>query len=90
MILDILNHSYSVIFLAGAVGALVADVLKDNALVLPKKIDGTIFLGCFGGFIVGGFAGLVIDGSPLTAFMGGFMGKEVITRLVLKKTHVGE
>ena len=72
----------SVIFLAGLAGAFVADILKDNCIELPKKIGGKFFLGSFGGLIVGGLAGLAIDGSLTTAFMGGFMGKEVITRLI--------
>jgi len=76
--------SYCLLFLAGALGALIADILKDNSLELPKKIDGTLFLGFCGGMLIGGFAGLAIDGSPSTAFMGGFCGKEVITRLIAK------
>lgn len=72
------------IFGAGVAGAFVADILKDNSLELPKKIDGKIILGSIGGLIIGGCAGLAIDGSPLTAFMGGYMGKEIITSLLTK------
>lgn len=72
------------IFTSGIAGALVADILKDNTIELPKKIDGKIILGSIGGLIIGGCAGLAIDGSLLTAFMGGFMGKEVITSLMTK------
>lgn len=75
------NHSFYIIFLAGLAGAFVADILKDNCIELPKKLDGKFYLGSFGGLLIGGFAGLAIDGSLLTAFMGGFMGKEVITNL---------
>jgi len=74
-----------IIFCAGALGAFVADVIKDNSIELPKKIDGKMCLGFLGGIIIGGFAGLAIDGSFLTAFMGGYMGKEVILSLVKKK-----
>jgi len=77
--------SYSSIFLAGAIGALLSDILKDNCLELPKKIDGTLFLGFMGGMLIGGAAGLAIDGSVSTAFMGGFTGKEILTRMLQKK-----
>jgi hypothetical protein len=76
---------YITIFLAGVGGGFVADVLKDNTLEIPKKIDGKIVLGSLGGLIIGGAAGLAIDGSFLTAFMGGFMGKEIITSLMPQK-----
>jgi hypothetical protein len=69
------------IFLAGLTGAFVADLLKDNCIELPKKIGGKFFLGSLGGLIIGGFAGMAIDGSLLTAFMGGYMGKEIILNL---------
>lgn len=75
----------AIIFLAGALGAFVADVIKDNAVELPKKVDGKMCLGFLGGIIIGGFAGLAIDGSFLTAFMGGYMGKEVILSLIKKR-----
>lgn len=77
--------SYSFIFLAGACGAFIADILNDNSLELPKKIDGQLFLGFCGGMLIGGFAGLAIDGSLPTAFMGGFVGKEVIKRIMITK-----
>ena len=81
MNLVLLNHSYIVIFLAGLFGALISDVIKDNCIELPKKFDGKFYLGSFGGLIIGGFAGLAIDGSLLTAFMGGFVGKDIINNL---------
>lgn len=72
------------IFICGCAGALTADILKDNTLELPKRIDGKILLGSLGGLIIGGLAGLCIDGAPITAFMGGYMGKEIITSLISK------
>jgi len=75
------DYSYLIIFLAGFAGAFIADIVKDNCLELPKKIDGKLFLGSLGALIIGGFAGLAIDGSLLTAFMGGFIGKEIILSL---------
>jgi len=80
--LEFIINSYILIFLAGMAGAFVADILKDNCIELPKKIGGKFFLGSLGGLLVGGLAGLTIDGSLETAFMGGFMGKEIITRLI--------
>jgi len=82
------NHNLIIIFLAGFFGALVADLIKDNCIELPKKIGNKFFLGSFGGLIIGGFAGLAIDGSFLTAFMGGFMGKELITSLVSRSSLI--
>jgi len=87
MIIEALLKDYpsAVIFLAGMSGAFIADILKDNCIEMPKKIGGKIFLGWIGGMIIGGAAGLLIDGSFITAFMGGFMGKEVIGRLTKLK-----
>lgn len=78
------DEIYGLLFLAGAAGALLADILQDNCLTLPKNLGGKFFLGSVGGLIVGGFAGMIIDGSYLTAMMGGFMGKEVIARLIAR------
>lgn len=81
------NHNLielGIIFLAGFAGAFISDILKDNCIELPKKLDGKFYLGSIGGFLIGGFAGLAIDGSILTAFMGGFMGKNVIQNLASK------
>jgi len=75
-----------IFLLAGACGALVKDVLKDNTLRLPKIEDGNILLGFLGGVIVGAFAGLAIDGSPITAFLGGFTGSQVIESLILRNS----
>ncbi|MCX6743533.1 MAG: hypothetical protein NT116_04825 [Candidatus Parcubacteria bacterium] len=82
MMLEFFINSYLIIFLAGMGGAFIADILKDNCIELPKKIGRKFFLGSFGGFIIGGIAGITIDGSLSTAFMAGFMGKEVITKLI--------
>lgn len=76
------NHDLVVIFGAGIAGGLIADILNDNCLELPKVNSGKFYMGFLGGTLIGGFAGLLIDGSFITAFMGGFMGKEVIGRLV--------
>lgn len=84
MELLLFNNSLILIYLAGALGAFVSDVLKDNHLELPRRIDNKICLGFLGGIIIGGFAALLIDGSLSTAFMGGYMGKEIVTKLIKK------
>jgi len=84
-LVEILNNYNNSIFLAGALGALLADLLKDNALELPKRIDGKMCLGFVGGMIAGGFAGIFIDGSLETAFMGGYVGKEILAKILAKK-----
>jgi hypothetical protein len=86
MNLDLVNESIPLIILAGALGAFVADILKDNCIILPKKFGEVLNLGFLGSLTLGAIAGYVIDGSFLTAFMGGFMGKEVITNLVSRKS----
>lgn len=88
MNLDVINESIPLIILAGALGAFIADILKDNCIILPKKFGEILNLGFLGSLILGAVAGYVIDGSFLTAFMGGFMGKEIISNLVAKNLHI--
>lgn len=83
---NLLLNSYIVIFLAGGAGAFFADVLKDNCIIMPEKIGKIFNLGFIGGILIGGLAGCFIDGSLETAFMGGFMGKEIITRIILQNS----
>jgi len=72
------------LFLAGATGALISDIIQDNCLVMPSFKDKTLYLGCFGGIAIGSLAGYIIDGSMITAFMGGYVGKSIITSLISK------
>jgi len=67
----------------GAVGALTKDILKDNKLVLPKMKKGSLYLGCIGGIIIGALAGYLVDNDPITAFLGGFGGTQIIENLVI-------
>lgn len=93
MLNNILNFIESVpalIFLAGAAGGLAAQLMKDNCLELPKKIDGKMSIGFLGGVILGGMAGYFIDGSPETAFIAGFAGKEFIEKILIKKKSSGQ
>jgi hypothetical protein len=73
------------LFLAGGVGAFIKEILEDNCIVLPSVKNGILNLGFFGGLVIGAFAGYAIDGSYLTAAMGGFSGTAVIQALVAKK-----
>jgi len=61
-------------FLAGALGALAKDLLVDNEVELPKKLNGKLFLGSLGGMLTGALAGLLADTSFETAFLAGFGG----------------
>ena len=79
-------ESIILLFLAGAAGALIKEILEDNCIKLPTLKNGIVNLGFIGGIIIGGFAGYAIDGSYLTAAMGGFSGTAVIQALVQKKT----
>ena len=73
------------LFLAGAAGSLAKDILEDGKLRLPKVADGDLSLGFLGGLVTGGIAGYFIDGSFLTAFMGGYAGTGVLQALLAKK-----
>ncbi len=78
--------------LGGAIGALAKDCLVDNALELPFRRDGKLFLGFIGAAIVGAFIGYVVDGSFLTAMLGGYSGKSVVEQLLtngIKKKEDG-
>ena len=70
---------------AGALGALIKDIVKDNKLVMPKFEDGSIALGFIGGVLIGASTGIVVDGNPITAFLAGFTGSQVIEALLIKK-----
>jgi hypothetical protein len=81
----IVEISTLILFLAGAVGSLIKDILEDNELKLPKKTNGNFSLGFLGGMITGGIAGYFIDGNPTTAFLAGYAGTGVFENLLLKK-----
>ena len=71
--------------IAGGLGALVKDVVKDNRLILPKYEDGSILLGFIGGVIIGAAVGYLVDQSPATAFFSGYAGYQILESLVPKK-----
>jgi hypothetical protein len=73
------------LFLAGAVGALVKDIVVDNKIQLPQVLDSTLVLGFIGSMFVGGFVGWAVDGSYITAALAGFAGLTAIENLLPKK-----
>jgi hypothetical protein len=71
--------------LAGALGALAADILIDNKIQLPKRKNEELFLGSLGGVFFGALAGYFADGNVVAAFSAGFGGTEFVANLVNKK-----
>lgn len=69
-------------FVAGAVGSLAKDIIQDNQLRLPYVKDGYVVLGFLGGMFVGAFVGWCVDGSFLTAALGGYVGTSAISNLL--------
>jgi len=78
-------YSLLILFIAGAVGALVKEILEDNKIVLPKKINGELCLGFLGSVFIGGVVGYLVDNDPVTAALAGFTGLSAIESLLLKK-----
>jgi len=74
------------IILAGAIGALASELLKDNCVEMPKKIGARFSLGIIGSMIVGAITGYYVDGSPETAFMAGFMGPQLLAAILKRKS----
>ena len=68
--------------LAGAIGSLIKDILKDNRLKLPAFQKGEFYLGFFGGTLVGAFVGFLVDTDFLTSLLAGFMGASLIPQLL--------
>jgi hypothetical protein len=71
--------------IAGALGALAADILIDNKIQLPRKVNNELVLGSIGGLIFGALAGFFADGNIVAAFSAGFGGTEFISNLVSKR-----
>jgi hypothetical protein len=70
------------LLLAGALGALVKDVVQDGKLSLPKFKEGDLILGCLGGMLIGAFVGFAVDHSLLTAALSGYVGTSAIKHLL--------
>lgn len=74
-----------ILLVMGALGALVKDIFKDNCLVLPKVKEGKFYMGFLGGIIIGAIAGYVVDNDPITAFLGGYTGYQIIETLISQR-----
>lgn len=69
-------------FVAGFMGALTRNVVKNNRLILPKIENGTIILGFIGCGITGGGAGLAVGGNIITAYLAGYTGMSLISKVM--------
>jgi len=76
---------FVILALAGGLGALVKDVVKDNKLVMPSYKDGSILLGFVGGVIIGAAVGYLVDQNAATAFFGGYAGTQMLHSLMPKE-----
>lgn len=76
------------LFLAGALGALVKEIIQDNELTLPKIADGKLALGFLGSCFIGAIAGYLVDGDPVTAGLAGYAGLSVIENFLVKKSEI--
>jgi hypothetical protein len=85
----ILNPEWLTLGIAGGCGAIVKDILKDNAIKLPHCKNGSLYLGCVGGIIIGSLAGYLVDNDPVTAFLGGYAGYQIIESLINNKKTNG-
>lgn len=68
----------------GAAGALIKDIIEDGCIIMPKFTDGKLFLGFFGGVLIGGVSGYLVNGTLITAFLAGYTGKSVIENVIIK------
>ncbi len=77
--------SIVLLLVAGATGALCKDIVQDNSLTLPRKVNGNFSLGFLGGMATGAMAGYFVDGNPTTAFLAGYAGTSVIEHLLIER-----
>lgn len=75
-------NEYALFFTTGCIGALVRLVADSGCLVLPRRINGTLVLGFIGSMVVGGFVGCVVDGEPIVAAFGGYIGVDLLDRFM--------
>jgi uncharacterized membrane protein YeaQ/YmgE (transglycosylase-associated protein family) len=75
------------LIIAGAIGALVKDILQDGKISLPKKVNGDLVLGFIGSIIVGAFIGFLVDKDPVISGLAGYVGKSMIENLIPKNSY---
>ena len=73
------------LFVAGALGAFIKDVVEDEKIKIPCKINGYLSLGFIGSMIIGALIGYIDDGSFLTAFMAGYCALSIEQALTHRK-----
>lgn len=78
----VLQEGWPILMFCGALGAMAKDVLQDNKLCIPKYEKGFLYLGCLGGILIGACAGYFVDNDPVTAFLGGYAGTQIIHSLI--------
>jgi len=71
-----------IVAFGGAFGSLVKDLITDGAIQLPSCSGKKLYLGFIAGAIIGGFVGVVIDGTFTTALMAGYTGTSLISKLI--------
>jgi len=67
-------------------GAFVKETVDDNAIELPKKFEGKLFLGFIGSIMIGAILGYIVNNSPITAFFGGYAGVGTLEKLLKNKS----
>ncbi len=70
------------LILAGAIGSLAHDLVKENKLAMPRLSDGCLYLGFIGGMVVGAFVGFLVDNNMITALLAGYVGTSAIKHLL--------
>jgi hypothetical protein len=70
------------LLIAGGLGALAKDLVKDNCIVLPSFQNGKYNLGFIGVMIIGSFIGFMVDHNPLTACLSGYVGISVLNDIL--------
>lgn len=66
----------------GAIGGLVAVLVKDGCIELPRVRDKKLYLGSLTGVILGTIAGLIGDSNPFNAFIWGIGGSTIMQGFV--------
>ena len=68
--------------IAGGLGSLAKDLVKDNSIQLPSFQNGKYNLGFIGSMIIGAFIGYVVDHNPITSALGGYVGISVLNNIL--------
>jgi len=73
--------------ISGAAGGLLKEIMHDNCIDLPKiGENGKVHLATLGGMTVSAVAGLFVDNTPLSAFLAGWAGADIVKSIVEKNT----